>query len=131
MVLVLAIIVINSGKTCQMICLSGAHATHCKSHMTKGHDGSGGDICQVSHAAAVEVKGHDGHNKAGHSNQGATIKCGCQTDKDDSTGSETNFTALPLSVTPLLATVSTIQPDSHFFKNYDSIPLDSPPETLA
>lgn len=129
--IILTIIVVNSGRTCQMACLSGAHAAQCKSHMTKGHEGSGMDICQVSHSAASDEKEHDDHNKVSHSKQGASIKCGCQADKDDSTGSVMSFTTLPSSITPLLATASMIQPDHNFFKNHDSIPLDSPPETLA
>jgi|SRR3989338_7979600 len=115
-ILLIGVLVMNTGILCQSLCLSG-HDNMAK-HEAKG------DICPITHAS----------NNSNHhqSNQTATetfIKCDCSSHFEALLDYETILTPA-VDLTPYLQNISEVQPYNVVVINTDLIPLEDPPRIL-
>jgi hypothetical protein len=112
-ILLIGVLVMNTGKVCQSLCLSG-HGDMAK-HEAKG------DVCPIAHS---------NHHQSNHTFPDALIKCDCSTHFEASLDNEITLTSA-VDLTPYSYNISEVQSYKTALINTEPIPLEDPPEILS
>ncbi len=119
-ILLIGILVMNTGILCESLCLADSHiALHKMSHAK--NESSETHVCPKSAT-------HHHHDNA---KSGASIKCECAPDNAASFSGLHLLSGAALDLTPQPYFTSSVIPYKSSFMSVDPIPLESPPEIVA
>ncbi len=118
-ILLIGILVMNTGILCESLCLAGSHQSSHKMSHTKS---------ESSETQACPKSATDNHHD--HADSGASIKCACA--PDDASLSDVHLLSVaPLDLTPHPYLTSSVISYKSSFMAVEPIPLESPPEISA
>lgn len=119
-ILLIGVLVMNTGILCESLCLAGSHTSHHKMSHT---------INESSETKACPKSAT--HNHHHNAKSGATIKCECAPENAASFSGLHLLSGAALDLTPQPYFTSSVIPFKSSVMSVEPIPLESPPEIVA
>jgi len=119
-ILLIGVLVMNTGILCESLCLAGSHMSRHKISHAK-NESSEAQACPKSAT----------HNLHDNAESDASIKCDCSLDNEASLSDQHLLSEVTLDLTPQLYLISSLILYKSSFMSVEPIPLESPPEILT
>ncbi len=123
-VLLLTVIVMNTGIICRSLCMAG-HGAHASIH-TVEHEIPDGEMCPTTHEVHSNMSRH-----THHSMPETSIKCACSQEQEISIDQEITFSKPAEDLKPYLHIISKIHSQGIIVSSIEPIPLEGPPKLIS